>query len=179
MGLFIPAFSASSVDWLHPNLSQRFDLSLEGEQVLTASTEMGPQVLGPRNYPQCVKALRNSSKTGTCARSHSVSTSQFPQPRPASQPRCCHTIRKATGTLLHRSSFFLEGIHHDSWEALSCNAGEVCFSFCLCGIFGGVIGLIGCFSFGFFMLVLYFIWQWGLTALLEIEFIFSTALMCL
>lgn len=40
------------------------------------------------------------------------------------------------------------------------------------GIFGGVIGLIGCFSFGFFTLVLYFIWQWGLTALLEIEFIF-------
>lgn len=39
-------------------------------------------------------------------------------------------------------------------------------------IFGRVVGLIGCFSFGFFMLVLYFIWQWGLTALLEIEFIF-------
>lgn len=39
-------------------------------------------------------------------------------------------------------------------------------------IFGGVVGLIGCFSFGFFMLVMYFIWQRGLTALLEIEFIF-------
>lgn len=38
------------------------------------------------------------------------------------------------------------------------------------GISGGVMGLIGCFSFGFFMLVLY--GNGGLIALLEIEFFF-------
>lgn len=49
---------------------------------------------------------------------------------------------------------------------------EACISFHLCGIFGRVTGLIGWFSIGLFLLVLYFIWQWGFTALLEFEFIF-------
>lgn len=81
--------------------------------------------------------------------------------------------------LLHRSH---RTRAHFSWTGsaaaagnLSCNTAEVCFSFCLCGISGGVMGLTGCFSFGFFMLVLCFIWQWGLTALLEIGFIFSSS----
>lgn len=86
----------------------------------------------------------------------------------------CRTICKEKGILLCIISFLLEDIHEDSWKALSCNTGEVCcfFFFFPSSIFGGVVGLIGCFSFGFFMLVMYFIWQRGLTALLEIEFIF-------
>lgn len=67
-----------------PRLSQSFDLSLEGKQVLAASIKLGPQMLAPRSYPQCFRALWNVSKPGTHARSHTVSNSCFPQPRLAS-----------------------------------------------------------------------------------------------
>lgn len=83
------------------------------------------------------------------------------------------------GLVAQELIFNLESLHHDSWKVLSSNTGEVCFSFRLCGILSEVIGLIGCFSFGLFTLVLYFIWQWGCTVLLEIEFIFFTAFQCL
>lgn len=86
-----------------------------------------------------------------------------------------------------KKGFYCIGVHF-SWKISMKTAGKsfpaiqgkfASSFFFPSSIFGGVVGLIGCFSFGFFMLVLYFIWQWGLTALLEIEFIFPTALICL
>lgn len=154
-----------------------FWASVKGEQVLPASTQLGPQVQVPRSYPQCVRALGNASKAGTRARSHMVFNCHFSQARLAPWPRDCCTFHKAKGALAQRGSFLREGIHHGSWRALSCNTGEVCFSFCLWHFWWGD-GI----NWLFFIWILYagFVWQWGpYCPFRNWVYFFSTALICL